>query len=203
VARTYVSKLRAEQADATRLRIIEAVAAVLARDLSEFTIPSVAAEAGVSVATVQRIFPTKRDLLESLARQYAATIGSAAFRDPPPADIEEFLARIPEVNGRSAALPPGLRAAVASDAFNEFRREHRAEQRLRPIEKVLKPYEGSFTNAELRMIRDLIAVLGSSAGLAAFTELTGSSHEEASATMTWTIRRILGLEETRDPKPGL
>src|SRR5258708_37658984 len=105
--RTSVSKLRGEQAEATRLRIIEDVAAVLGRDLSEFTMPSVAAEAGVSVATVQRIFPTKRDLLEGLARHYAATIGSAAFRQPPPSDIEELLETGPAVNARALPPPPG------------------------------------------------------------------------------------------------
>ena len=65
--RTYVSKLRARQAESTRLRVLEAVAAILARDLSELTFPAVAAEAEVSVATVQRLFPTKRELVEGLA----------------------------------------------------------------------------------------------------------------------------------------
>src|SRR5260370_22862699 len=98
MARTYVSKLRAEQAEATRLRIIEAVAAVLGRDLSEFTMPSVAAEAGVSVATVQRIFPTKRDLLEVLARHYSATTRRVAFPAPPPSDHQDTLDKVPAEN---------------------------------------------------------------------------------------------------------
>src|SRR5437879_5615512 len=115
--RAYRSRLRDDQAEATRLRVIEAVATVLGTDISGFTIPAVAAEAGVSIATVERLFPTKRHLLDGLARHYAETIGSMASLDRPPRDIEELLAHLGPVMRRTRDLPAGMRAAVASETF--------------------------------------------------------------------------------------
>ena len=199
--RTYVSKLRARQAESTRLRVLEAVAAILARDLSELTFPAVAAEAEVSVATVQRLFPTKRELVEGLARHYAATIGTVTGRERPPEDIEGLLALIPEVMVSTSRIPPALRAAALSEAFQQYRRENRAE-RLQPVEEVLKPFRADFPDGQLRRLRDLVVVLCSSAGLAAFTDLTGSTPEETAATVAWGIRRLLGLDHRSGHAPS-
>ena len=59
-ARTYRSELRAQQADETRARILDATVRVMARGLASLSIPAVAREAGVSVPTVYRHFATKR-----------------------------------------------------------------------------------------------------------------------------------------------
>ncbi len=59
MARPYTSRLRSEQAAQTRRKVVEAAATVLARDLGDFTIPGVAVEAGVSAATVERLFTNK------------------------------------------------------------------------------------------------------------------------------------------------
>src|ERR1700680_280472 len=122
MGRAYVSKLRAEQAEATRLRVIEAVAVVLARSLTEFTVPNVAAHAEVSIATVQRLFPTKRDLLEGLVRHYAAIIGIAYGSDRF-WELDELLAKMPVVFARTATIPSALRSAIASETFQQYRRE--------------------------------------------------------------------------------
>src|SRR5437773_8993571 len=63
MARTYVSPLRRGQFEATRLRIVEAVGRVLARGVTELSVPAVAEEAGVSVATVYRHFQSKQQLV--------------------------------------------------------------------------------------------------------------------------------------------
>ena len=198
MTRTYVSRLRADQAEATRVRVVEAVAAVLARDISAFTIPAVAAEAGVSAATVERLFPTKRDLLEALAKHYSKQIGSAPSWKGP-VTVDAMLEELPGIMKRTSAIPPVLRAAVASELFQQFRRDERGH-RLESVEAMLKPYRAKFSARELRHLRNTIAVLGSSAGLQAFTDLTGSSADEASETMAWVIRRLLGMA---DPKAGL
>ena len=191
MARAYVSKLRAEQTAATRLRVINAVGAILSQDVSEFTIPRVAAEAGVSAATVQRLFPTKRDLVEGLAQHYAATTGSLASLEQLPPDLEDQLATITEIFKKTADLEPAMRAAVTSEAFRRYRRDTRAK-RLRAVEGALKRFRSDFSATDFRHARNLFAVLASSYGLQAFTELTGSTPEEAAATVTWTMRRLLG-----------
>ena len=57
------------------------------------------------------------------------------------------------------------------------------------------PNQRAFRDGELRHLRDLVTVLTSSAGLFGFTDLTGSTPEEAAATVAWVIRRLLGLDE--------
>ena len=59
--RPYSSKLRAEQAEETQARILEAALRVMAGGAASVSIPAVAREAGVSVPTVYRHFGTKRD----------------------------------------------------------------------------------------------------------------------------------------------
>ncbi|HAG59467.1 MAG TPA: hypothetical protein DCL83_09165 [Arthrobacter bacterium] len=198
VPREYVSKLRAEQAEATRVKVIEAVAAVLSRDVSALTYRAVADEASVSVATAQRLFPARRNLVEGLARHYAESIGTMYAR-PAPTDIEEFLSMLPGIMVRTAAIPPVLRAATTSAVYQRHRRENRAT-RLRAVEATLTPFQ-QFTDAELRHLRDLIVVLCSSAGLAAFTDLTGATAEQTATTITWAIRRLLSIEQPGETRP--
>ena len=64
--RPYESPLRAEQLEQTRLRILEAMADVLAdEEVEEVTVPLVAMRARVSVRTVYRHFPTKEALFDA------------------------------------------------------------------------------------------------------------------------------------------
>lgn|GEM_PF-3523113 len=202
MTRQYTSRLREQQADATRLRVIEAVAAVLARDIIELTYPAVAEEAGVSVATVQRLFPTKHALVEGLANHYSSMIGSLGGGQRAPKNLDEFLASIPEVLVRTSRIPAGLRAAAASEAFRQHRREHREQFRLRPVEHILKPYRDRLTVSELHHLRDLVVVLCSSAGLNAFTDLAGSTPEGAASSIQWLISRVLQLNGQADRRAG-
>src|SRR5439155_3179158 len=65
-SRKYGSPLRAQQAEETRERILDATGRVMAEGLAFVSIPQVAREAGVSVPTVYRHFATKRDLLAAV-----------------------------------------------------------------------------------------------------------------------------------------
>lgn len=63
--RAYVMRARAEQADCTRQRILEAAVAELwGHRLADVRLENIAARAEVTVQTVLRIFGTKADLLE-------------------------------------------------------------------------------------------------------------------------------------------
>jgi AcrR family transcriptional regulator len=67
--RPYVMRARAESADGTRQRVLEAtVHALWERRLNEVRLEDVASRAGVTVQTVLRIFGSKSDLLESALR---------------------------------------------------------------------------------------------------------------------------------------
>lgn len=65
--RTYSSELRAQQAAATRARILDAAQELFVDPAHDFTLDRVAASAGVSVQTVLRAFGSKEGLiLESI-----------------------------------------------------------------------------------------------------------------------------------------
>jgi len=194
VSRTYVSSLRREQSEATRMRIVEAVARVLARGVTELSVPAVAAEAGVSVATVYRHFKTKPELIAGLREHFWNMLENrpADWSSGKYASIAELLDELPRIGARLAAVDPALLSAVASEGLDAYRREHRAE-RLNPIEIALRRERPDLAPADLRKLRDVIAVLVSSSGMRAFEIMTGASPQAAGETMAWAIRRLLSV----------
>src|SRR6516164_4208903 len=90
--RTYRSPLRDERVIQTRERILEALVQVLARNgIADLSVPLVAREAQVSIPSVYRYFPTKKDLFAALD-DYAHTKGGFSFSDLPPSNTPEELA---------------------------------------------------------------------------------------------------------------
>jgi AcrR family transcriptional regulator len=100
--RSYRSELRAEQARATRDRILEATLRVMARGLASLSIPEVAREAGVSVPTVYRHFGDLDALLDAFWPWFVESLGLSRY-----ASTAEELA----ATGNTATNP------AVSDAF--------------------------------------------------------------------------------------
>jgi AcrR family transcriptional regulator len=201
--RTYVSPLRQKQSESTRRRIVEAVARVLARGLTELSVPAVAVEAEVSVATVYRHFKNKQELVAGLERHYAEQIGITEFLEGAGSGmtLDQVVEAVPSVFVRRERLDPTLRAALASDLVGEYRRIHRPE-RLAPVEKLVRQSFPGRPEEELRHLRDLVAMLTSSAALRAFVTVAGSSPEEAGATVSWALRRLLAAERSIEERTG-
>ena len=65
-SRPYSSRLRQQQAEATRARILEAALAEMTPGTTELSFERVAARVPVSVRTVYRHFPSQRDLLAAV-----------------------------------------------------------------------------------------------------------------------------------------
>lgn len=63
--RTYRSELRLAQAAATRHRILDAITALMKDRPDQLSIAGIARAARVSLPTVHRHFPTRRDLFEA------------------------------------------------------------------------------------------------------------------------------------------
>src|SRR5215218_6480736 len=86
--RSYDNSHRAAQAGQTRAAILDALVRVMARGVAELSVPAVAQEAGVSLRTVYRHFPTKRELLNALAWHLDARI--AYSPEPFPTSLDGF-----------------------------------------------------------------------------------------------------------------
>jgi AcrR family transcriptional regulator len=83
--RTYTSRRRTESAENTRQAIIEAAVRVHSQGIT--TMAAVAEEAGVSLPTVNKYFPTREDLFTACTGHFASTLDYPS---------QEALAAIPD-----------------------------------------------------------------------------------------------------------
>src|SRR5881396_3486997 len=113
--RVYRSPLREERADQTRTRILDGLVQVMANTgIAELSIPLIAREAGVSIPSVYRYFPTKRHLITALD-EYAHQKGSFTLDEFGPLETPEDLARVvPLTFKRREAIESTLSAAMNS-----------------------------------------------------------------------------------------
>src|SRR5262249_16278709 len=92
--RIYRSPLRDERAVQTRTRILDGLVQVMARNgIAELSIPLIARQAGVSIPSVYRYFPTKRDLITALD-EYAHQRGSFTLDEFGPLETPDDLAKV-------------------------------------------------------------------------------------------------------------
>jgi AcrR family transcriptional regulator len=137
--RTYTMTARAEAAEQTRLRILDAAVSLAARRLlAEISLDDIATEAGVSVQTLLRRFGSRAGLIEAAAAHASAEVGEE--RRAPVGDIDtavEVLVEHYELRGDAVIL---LLAQEQSDPqvrriTDNGRRLHREW-----VETVFAPY---------------------------------------------------------------
>jgi AcrR family transcriptional regulator len=199
MARSYISPLRDEQAEATRIRIIEAVARVLTRGVAHLSLLTVAREAGVSVATVKRYFPTKSDLVRGLARHVFELQGMTSESSFHFKSLDELEAWWREMLEQRARIDPALRQAMVHPEANRMRAETR-ELRLAKNERGLAPLLARLSPRDRRRARDLIVLLLSTATANTWEMLIGSSPDKMHETLFWALKLIVGnASERRRP----
>src|SRR5262249_9577246 len=93
-SRIYRSPLREERAVQTRQRLWDGLVKGRAKNgIAELSIPLTARAAGLSIPSVYRYFPKKRDLAPALD-EYAHRKGSFHFSEFPPMETPDDLANI-------------------------------------------------------------------------------------------------------------
>lgn len=188
--RAYKSELLEARSADTRERILAALITVLNRHGGSFSIPAVAAEAGVAVPTVYRHFPNKEALIQAMVRHFEASLRGPEPLAEGPLSVDalsEYLrrhyraldAQSPEVKA-IGRLPMALELRVA-----------RRPARLRWFDEALADHLARFPEEERRIVRDVVAVLSSSECLYAFQSYTGVDAEEAAARAEWAVRALL------------
>jgi AcrR family transcriptional regulator len=123
--RAYHSSLRAEHAEKTRERILEALAATLSRGEDDFDQSALAAEAGVSLRTIYHYFPNRDSLLEALAawvdsRALASEEGPRGASDLPDYARRLYRKALENEQMTRATLAPGV-----ADRIRGIRRKKR------------------------------------------------------------------------------
>lgn len=185
--RAYQSAARRQQVERTRARILDGLARTMARGITEVSVPAVAREAGVSVPTVYRHFPTKRALVEALPAHFIARLGSPPLE--PPRDVAEMGALLRGLYRRVEGLDETLKAASVSPVAHDIR-EAFLPQRMEAIEHMLAPFTAGMGEEEQARLRNVVLVLSSSATVRAFGEYLHLSGAEAAEHVSWAIETL-------------
>jgi AcrR family transcriptional regulator len=195
--RTYVSPLRAGQQEATRARILDAVAELMSDPRQpELTFGSVGRQAKVSERTVYRHFATKDELLEAFWVHINEQLGMVHY----PETVEELLGVLPSVYtgfDRRAGL---IRAHLASTAGREMR-ERVAPKRREIFRRMLERYVASLPAQRQREACAVMQLLFSPRAWDSLEENWGFSGQEAADACAWAIQALLGTLQAEGQAP--
>ena len=193
--RAYRSELRAEQAEATRARILDAVIRVIAGGLAYVSIPAVAREAGVSVPTVYRHFATKRDLLAAVYPHAARQAGLSELVAP--RSIDELLDVLPSYFERTDSLGDLARLAMASPGSDSVRALNMPD-RVAMFRRIADSLVPKPSEADRDRIARVLVILTASSTLRLWRDQLGSSVEEVAGDVDWVIRAVIASASSRD-----
>ena len=183
--RPYTMRVRAEQAEQTRLRIVGAVVGLaMQRPLTACTLPAIAERAQVSVQTVLRIFGSRDELFAEAVERTAADVLAERPADPddPSASIAALVDHY-ELRGDGVLLLLGQEAwePVAAAAVGRGKAEHR-----RWVANVFAPHLEALDGARREQALDL---------LVAATDVSAWKlwRRDAGRTRDETLERMLSL----------
>ena len=192
--RTYRSRLRAEQAEETRARILDATGRLMARGIASLSIPAVAREAGVSVATVYRHFATKQQLVEAI---YPHVMRRAAINQPPPPrSISELGDGVRWYLAHLDSLDDQARAAMASGAADEVRRAT-MPNRVEVFRELADSVVPKLADADRDRLARLLVVLTQSSSLRMWHDHLGLSVEEVAEEIDWLVKAAIATSKGR------
>lgn len=180
--------MRDERTIQTRERILDALVKVLARNgIAELSIPLVAREAQVSIPSIYRYFPTKRDLFAALD-DYAHTKGGFSFSEFPESSSPDELAEmIPEMFQRRESIEPTIAAALRTRIGYDIRRPQ-LDERAKYFEAALRPAMKRLSSKEQAWLRDVVFVLTSYGCVRAFKDYLGLDTQGAAERVAWAVR---------------
>lgn len=195
VARPYQSELRAQQAEETRRRILDAALRVMSTGLARLSVPAVAREAGVSVPTVYRHFETKADLLAQMYPHAARRAG--LDRVPDPSTVGDVKSAVRALIERLDALDDVSRAAFASPIADEVRHAT-MPSRVARIRRLGDSIEPPLPSADLDRITRLLVVLISQSSLRTWRDHLGVSADQAAEDVDWILRAVVAAARSED-----
>jgi AcrR family transcriptional regulator len=195
--RPYRSELRAQQADETRTRILEAAVRVLAGGFVSVSVPAVAREAGVSVPTVYRHFATKRDLIAAI---YPHLVRRAGLdRLMPPMTVDELRDGVRAYVDHVESYDDLARAAMASPASDDLRRLTMPD-RLAAFRRFADSIGPGPSEVDRERIARLLVILTASSALRMWRDHLGVSVDGVADDIDWVVRAAIAAATPRDAR---
>jgi AcrR family transcriptional regulator len=190
--RTYSSKLREEQAEQTRERILAAVGELLRRgEIEELSFASVAKGAGVSVPTVYRYFPNRRALFEGIEAWISRELKAPPF----PTDVSELADRSSEIFAYYENADAIFRTSMVAALFRDINKEGRA-RRDRKVASLLASVTSHLEPRQANAVHAIFRLLFGFEGYSFMNERFGVTGEEASVAVAWATRALLSQLES-------
>lgn len=187
VTKRYESPLRAEQAQATRDRILAAVRTTLEQDPhSLLGIDELAAASGVNRRTIFRHFPTKEALLEAFWTSINASLGVRFW----PEREEDLTDLPPDLFASLDAVEGIVRASHASGAGREMRL-HANPERQRAFRNSLSRVSEGLDPKTAKQLEATVQALFSATAWQMMKDYWGFTGREAGEAAAWAIRALL------------
>ncbi len=194
-ARPYDSPLRAQQAEETRGRILDAAVRVMARGIASLSVPAIAREAGVSVPTVYRHFGTKNDLILAV---YPHLVRRAGLNQlAPPRSMDELRDGLRALFTHVESFDDLARAAMASPAADEVRRLS-VPDRIAMFHAFADSIVPRLSSVDRDRIARLVMVITTSASMRMWRDHLGLSVDEAVDDVDWVIRAAIAAATSRN-----
>jgi AcrR family transcriptional regulator len=153
----------------------------------------VAKEAGVSLRTVYRHFPTKRELLAGLVDHADARIGSV--HEPRPRSPEELADQVRQAFLALDAMDDTLRAAYASSLGSGVRHDLELPLKHQMFAEALAPVTAYLPEPDRTYMLRVVQALGNRHTLRVFKDDLDLSAAEAGETVAWLIRSLPRLAD--------
>jgi len=187
-SRSYSSPLRAEQAAATRDRIVDAAIDLMQdADAGAFGMQDVADRAGVALRTAYRAFPTKDDLLVGVVDAIKERFGEIAGAAPTTRD--EFDASVTAAVHAVHELEPLYRALFATTAGRTVHQSGAGDRR-QTFETAFADDLAGLPEAKVRQIVSLLHLLSSAPSVLWLKDYAGLDADDASEAIGWAITAL-------------
>lgn len=197
--RLYDNSHRAAQAAQTRELILDALVRVMARGVAELSMPAVAREAGVSLRTVYRYFPTKRDLLAALNIHLDAQIGYSLT--PHPTDVDELAEHLKRYFRGLEGMDATSRVVRASQIGRAVR-DTNVPDKFQMISAGLETVARTLPEGVRAHLFNVVTTLFSQYTLQLMKDDLGITGEEAAESVVWAIKTLVaGATQARQPDP--
>lgn len=189
--RSYQSPLRAEQAERTREKLLEAVLELcLESSAIGLTVTAAAERAAVSPRTAYRYFPTLEALLDDFATWVWAKILPLKY----PKDLGELMAFVPVLYAyfvQNTRYFRAARAVTTAKTMGGQLRARRKAQQLKDLGAILAPVTAGAPAGEAKTLAATVHTLLSLDAFWNLTEVWGMTTAEAATTTTHALERML------------
>lgn len=184
--------LRERQKGLGRRLIAEATSRVILRSgIHQFSMQDVADEAGVSLRTLYRYFPSRQDLLDGVAAIIDEATSELGFSTRSEPLTAESLPTINATAFRMAAQNPDLGRAWVVINMITGTRSASMRERDEVIRQVVKDIGPHLTPTELDLAFGVIRYLVGSIAWKVMTDNLGMDTEEAARATDWALRVLL------------